>query len=156
MARMMLDCINMDGLVVNASRSAAEAMSNHQQAKRQPTILALSDDPGLVEVLLKTCNRPWKVKVTDDFTSCLQLVPEGDCRVVVVDDQTLAEVDRGWLLNRIQNWIPRAFIIYIASEHGPDVERTARSRGAGYYLSKPLDSERLTHLLSGLQRLYPS
>jgi DNA-binding NtrC family response regulator len=151
---MMLRCINMDGLEVNANRPTAEAMNNNHHVKRQPTILALSDDPGLVELLLKTCNRPWKVKVTDDLTAYLHLVPDGDCRVVVVDDQKLAEVDRGWLLNRIQNWIPQAFIIYIASDHGPEVERTARSRGAGYYLSKPLDSERLTHLLGGLQRLY--
>ncbi len=147
---------HMDRLETNANRPVAEAMNNNQHVKRHPTILALSDDRGLIELLLKTCDRPWKVKVTDDLASCLHLIPDGDCRVVVVDDQNLAEVDRGWLLNRIQNWIPQAFIIYIASEHGPDVERTARSRGAGYYLSKPLDSERLTHLLGGLQRLYPS
>lgn len=146
----------MDGLEINANRPAAEAMNNNQHVTRHPTILALSEDPELVELLLKTCNRPWKVKVTNDLTSYLHLVPDGDCRVVVVDDQKLAEVDRGWLLSRIQTWIPQAFIIYVASEHGPDVERTARSRGAGYYLSKPLDSERLTHLLGGLQRLYVS
>ncbi|MGO9063045.1 MAG: hypothetical protein ACLQU2_37625 [Candidatus Binataceae bacterium] len=128
-------------------------MNINQHAKRSPTILALSDDPDLVELLLKTCSRPWKVKVTGDFTSYLNLVPDGDCKVVVVDDEKLGQGDRGWLLNRIQNWIPRAFIIYIAAEHSADVERVARSRGAGYYLSKPLDSERLTHLLGGLQRL---
>jgi hypothetical protein len=49
--------------------------------------------------------------------------------------------------------MPQAFIVYVASQHSPDVERTARSRGAGYYLSKRLDTERFTHLLGGLQRL---
>jgi DNA-binding NtrC family response regulator len=127
--------------------------TNHNHQKKHPTVLALSEDRSLVELLLKTCNRPWKVKVTDDFTSYLNLVPDGECRVVVVDDEKLVEADRGWLLNRIQNSMPQAFIVYIASHHSPNVERTARSRGAGYYLSKPLDSERLTHLLSGLQRL---
>jgi DNA-binding NtrC family response regulator len=127
--------------------------TNHNNQKRHPAILALSDDRSLIELLLKTCDRPWKVKVTDDFTSYLNLVPDGECRVVVVDDEKLVEADRGWLLNRIQNWIPQAFIVYIAARHSPEVERLARSRGAGYYLSKPLDSERLTHLLSGLQRL---
>ena len=83
-------------------------MNNNQHAKRSPTILALSDDPDLVELLLKTCNRPWKVKVTGDLTSCLHLVPDGDCKVVVVDDEKLGQVDRGWLLNRIQNWIPQS------------------------------------------------
>jgi DNA-binding NtrC family response regulator len=126
--------------------------TNHHQ-KRHPTILALSGDPSLVELLLKTCNRPWKVNVTDDFTSYLNLVPDGECRVVVVDDEKLGESDRGWLLQRIQNWMPQAFIVYVASQHTADVERLARSRGAGYYLSKPLDIERLTHLLGGLQRL---
>jgi DNA-binding NtrC family response regulator len=116
-------------------------------------MLALSDDHELVELLLKTCNRPWKVKVASDFTSYFNLMPNGDCKVVVVDDEKLLEADRGWLLNKIQNWMPQAFIVYIASQHTPEVERTARSRGAGYYLSKPVDTERLAHLLSGLQRL---
>jgi DNA-binding NtrC family response regulator len=128
-------------------------MNTNHNEKRHPTILALSDDSSLVELLLKTCSRPWKVKVTDDFTSYLNLVSDGECRVVVVDDEKLVEADRGWLLNRIQNSMPQAFIVYVASQHSPDVERTARARGAGYYLSKPLDSERLTHLLGGLQRL---
>jgi DNA-binding NtrC family response regulator len=128
-------------------------MNTNNRQKRHPTVLALSDDRGLVELLLKNCSRPWKVKVTDDFTSYLNLIPNGDCRVVVVDDEKVLEADRGWLLNKIQNWIPQAFIVYIASRHTPDVERLARSRGAGYYLSKPVDTERLTHLLSGLQRL---
>jgi len=73
--------------------------------------------------------------------------------VVLVDDEKLLDADRGWLLNKIQNWMPQAFVVYIASKHSGDVERLARSRGAGYYLSKPLDTERLTHLLGGLQRL---
>jgi DNA-binding NtrC family response regulator len=128
-------------------------MNTNHNEKRHPTILALSDDRSLVELLLKTCSRPWKVKVTDDLTSYLNLVPDGECRVVVVDDERLVEADRGWLLNRIQNSMPQAFIVYVASQHSPDVERTARARGAGYYLSKPLDCERLTHLLGGLQRL---
>jgi DNA-binding NtrC family response regulator len=143
----------MDGLEERANRPDASAMNTNHQAKRSPTILALSDDPNLIQLLLKTCNRPWMVKATDDFTSYLNLVPDGDCKVVVVDDEKLGLGDRGWLLNRIQSWIPQAFIIYIAAEHSADVERTARSRGAGYYLSKPLDSERLVHLLGGLQRL---
>jgi DNA-binding NtrC family response regulator len=116
-------------------------------------MLALSDDRELVELLLRTCNRPWKVKVTSDFTSYFNVMPNGDCKVVVVDDEKLLEADRGWLLNKIQNWMPQAFIVYIASQHTPEVERVARSRGAGYYLSKPVDTERLSHLLNGLQRL---
>jgi DNA-binding NtrC family response regulator len=125
--------------------------TNYRQ-KRHPTILALSDDHDLVELLLKNCSRQWKVKVTDDLTSYLKLVPDGECKVVVVDDERLLEADRGWLLNKIQNWLPQAFIVYIASQHNAGVERLARSRGAGYYLSKPVDSDRLTHLLSALQR----
>jgi DNA-binding NtrC family response regulator len=143
----------MDGLELGGRPSHASTMNSNHQPKRHPTILALSDDRSLVELLLKTCSRPWKVKVTDDFNSYLNLVPDGECRVVLVDDEKLLEADRGWLLNKIQNWMPQAFVVYIASKHSPDVERLARSRGAGYYLSKPLDTERLTHLLGGLQRL---
>ncbi len=129
------------------------AMATSHPQKRHPTIVALSDDHDLLELLLRTCARPWKVNVTGDFTSYLNLVPNGECRVVVVDDEKLLEADRGWLLNKLQNRMPQAFIVYIASQHSPEVEKFARSRGAGYYLSKPVDTERLTHLLNALQRL---
>ena len=128
------------------------AMATSGRHKRRPTIVALSDDHDLVELLLRTCVRPWKVTVTGDFTSYLNLVPDGECRVVVLDDEKLPETDRGWLLNKLQNWMPQAFLVYIASRHTPEVEKFARSRGAGYYLSKPIDAERLTHLLTALQR----
>jgi hypothetical protein len=78
-------------------------MNTNHNERSHPTILALSDDRSLVELPLKTCSRPWKVKVTDDFTSYLNSVSDGECRVVVVDDEKLGEADRAWLLNRIQN-----------------------------------------------------
>ncbi len=84
-------------------------MNSNHQPKRHPTILALSDDRNLIELLLKTCTRPWKVKVTDDFNSYL-MVPDGECRVVLVDDEKLLDADRGWLLNKIQKRIPQAFV----------------------------------------------
>jgi DNA-binding NtrC family response regulator len=142
-----------DGLQHNYKVPGVSASNISARQKRHPTILALSEDRELLELLLKTCNRPWKVKVAADFTSYFNLIPNGDCRVVVVDDEKVLDADRGWLLNKIQNWMPQAFIIYVASQHTPEIERVARSRGAGYYLSKPVDTERLTHLLSGLQRL---
>jgi len=143
----------MDGLEFSAKGRREIAMNTKYRPKRHPTILALSDDHDLVELLLKNCGGPWKIKVTADFTSYLNLVPNGDCRVVVIDDEKLLEADRGWLLHKITNWMPQAFIVYVASQHNAEVERLARSRGAGYYLSKPVDKERLAHLLIGLQRL---
>jgi len=128
-------------------------MTPGYRQNKHPTILALSDDRGLVELLLKSCGRPWKLKVSDDFTSYLKLAPDGQCKVVVVDDEKLLAADRGWLLNKLQNWMPQAFIVYIAAQHSAEVEKIARSRGAGYYLSKPVDTERLIHLLDGLQRM---
>jgi DNA-binding NtrC family response regulator len=142
-----------DRLEFNSKVPGVSATNTSHRQKRHPSILALSADRELVELLLKTCNGPWKVKVTGDFTSYFSLIPNGDCKVVVVDDEKVLETDRGWLLNKIQNWMPQAFIVYIASHHTPEVERVARSRGAGYYLSKPVDTARLEHLLSGLQRL---
>jgi hypothetical protein len=71
------------------------AMNGSYRQKKHPTILALSDDHDLIEVLLKNCSRPWKLKVSVDMTSYRNLTPNGDCRVVVVDDEKLQEADRG-------------------------------------------------------------
>jgi DNA-binding NtrC family response regulator len=128
--------------------------ASHRHSKH-PTILALSEDHDLIELLLKNCGPPWKVTVSAGF-SCLYLRFNGDCRVVVMDDEKLLEADRGWLLNKIQNRMPQAFVIYIASQHTTEVERLARTHGAGYYLSKPIDTERLTHVITALQRHDPA
>lgn len=142
-----------DDLGDNISGSGVSAMVSSNHPKRHPTIVALTDDHDLVELLLKTCMRPWKVTVAGDFPTYLNIASNGECKVVVVDDEKLVEADRGWLLNKLQNWMPQAFIVYVASHHSPDVEKLARSRGAGYYLSKPVDNDRLINLLSALQRM---
>ena len=130
------------------------------------TILAFSEDRGLLDLLLTYRSENWTIEVmpeiigldldsaksSDDLTAYLNLIADSDCRAVVIDDGRLPESVRGWLVNRIHNWMPQAFIIYVASHHRPEVEVLARSRGASYYISKPVDGERLLHLIAGLKR----
>ncbi len=149
----MLRCLCVEQPGTGTRGSGHSTIDVSYRPKKNSTILALSEDRDLVELLVRNCVRPWKVKAVGDFVSHLDLIPNSECKVVVVEDEKLLQADRGWLLNKIQNRIPQAFIVYIASQHSPEVERMARTRGAGYYLSKPVDSERLTHLLLGLQRM---
>jgi len=67
--------------------------------------------------------------------------------MVVIDDEVVSAPERGWLCNQVNKLAPEAAMIYIASQHSAEVEKTARAHGALYYTSKPLDSGRLSKLL---------
>lgn len=121
--------------------------------KLSPTILAFTYDQQVLD-LLRDCGTIWRVEARNNFVSCLSRVENKKSGVVVLDDDKILKPDLGWLLNKIQQLMPWAFIIYIASQHSPEIEKTARARGAGFYLSKPVDGLRLKLLLDHLAQLY--
>ncbi len=121
---------------------------NHN--KPSPTILAFTNDQQVLDLLLRNCGTIWQVDTRHDFVPYFKRVESKKCGVVVLDDERILKQDRGWSLNKIQQLMPEAFIIYIASQHSPEIEKTARARGAGLYLSKPVDGVRLKQMLDHL------
>jgi len=117
-----------------------------------PTVLALTDDDALIDLLMRLGDPHSRVEAIPDCGLYSDLRPMRGCKMVVLDDATIKLTERRWLLGRIREDIPRALLVYVASHHDADTERTARAAGAGYYLSKPVDQRRLSLLLSATSR----
>jgi DNA-binding response OmpR family regulator len=105
---------------------------------RPPKLLLLSADPSLAELVSKVVSTPWKVIQQRDACASREQLAGPDVRLIVLDDEGVKESDRGWLLAQIRRYLPHAPLLYIATWHDDGIERCARSRGAHYYVSKPV------------------
>lgn len=114
---------------------------------KRPTILVLTRDASLRQLISDVCPSPWAVESQSEPGPSRDLTLERNVRMVVIDDEVVSAPERGWLCNQINKLAPEAAMIYIASQHSAEVEKTARAHGALYYTSKPLDSGRLSKLL---------
>lgn len=135
------------------SREALFAM----QTAAEPAVLTVTQDDSLIELVTKASGlRKINIEVRFDAPSAREFLFERNVRLVIVDDGAVAEGERGWLLDQIRRRLPDAFIIYLASQHGPDVEKRARTHGVLYYTAKPVDTGRLTQVLRRLAKSLPS
>jgi DNA-binding NtrC family response regulator len=121
---------------------------------QNPPVLVLTHDGALVELLTAAFGRN-RIEARFDARSAREALAASNVRLVVVDDGALVESERGWFLDQARRRAPNAFVIYVASNHAPEVERRARTHGVLYYTSRPLETERLGRLLTGLSRSLP-
>ena len=68
-------------------------------------------------------------------------------RLVILDDQTVEENDRGWLLAQIRKHFSSGSLLYVAGSQSDGNEKRARINGAQYYVAKPLSLERFGYVL---------
>ena len=115
---------------------------------RSPTLLLLSDDEALAEVVRGITKPPWKLvwQAVDGHMS-RQVFAQPDVRLVVLDDQKVDESDRGWMLAQIRKHFSGNPMLYVAGSQSDANEKRARANGAHYYISKPLSLERFRDVL---------
>jgi DNA-binding response OmpR family regulator len=118
-----------------------------KEASRSLTLLLLSDDAVLANLVLGVIERPWKLvrHGADGFMTHMFAQP--NVRLVILDDQALGEKDIGWLLAQIRKHFSGISLLYIAGSHSDGNEKRARTNGAHYYVSKPLAHEPFVHVL---------
>lgn len=111
-------------------------------------MLLLTSDERLRNIVNAACQAPWVVKncVVEQPSRYAGLL-EPSVKLALIDDESLPESERGWLLNQIHRREPNALVIYVAVHHSPEVEKLARAAGVLYYTSKPVDAARFTEVL---------
>ena len=114
---------------------------------KRPTIVVLTRDGSLQRLVSGICGSPWAVESSSDPSPGRNLVLDHNVRMVVIDDEVVPAPERGWLCTQINKLAPDAALIYVASQHSAEVEKTARAHGAIYYTAKPLDAARLSTML---------
>lgn len=116
----------------------------------EPAALVLSRDGSLLELVLQACGPPWVVEPCLGCRAASQFLSERTIRLVVVDDEALAESERGWFIDHIHRRSPDALVVYLASRHSPELERAIRAHGVLHYTAKPVETDRLTQVLRGI------
>jgi response regulator of citrate/malate metabolism len=112
------------------------------------TLLLLSSDEALTEVVRRIVVRPWKlVRYGANRYASNKVFNQANVRLVVLDDQVVEENDRSWLLTQIRKHFSGTSLLYVAASQSDGNEKRARTNGAHYYASKPLSLERFGYVL---------
>jgi response regulator of citrate/malate metabolism len=119
-----------------------------EEMRLSPTLLLLSDDEALADLVSGIVKQPWKlVRQTTDRDMSRKMFTQPDVRLVIFDDQVVEENDRNWLLAKIRKYFFGTALLYVAGSQSERNEKRARANGAQYYVSKPLSLERFGYVL---------
>lgn len=131
-----------------SQNSALNVKTDSKAIRFAPTVLLLSDDQALANLVRGVVKQPWQLvrHGTDKFLS-REVSAQPNVRLVIFDDQAVGENDRGWMLAQIRKHFSGTSLLYIADAQSNGNEKRARTNGAHYYVSKPLSSERFGYVL---------
>ncbi len=131
----------------------ASVVRSAPASQAPPTAIVFTADDGLTTLAQQAVPSAWKIELCHDAGIGREVLSHPNVRLVIVDDESVQEEARGWLLDRIRRFVPRALLIYIAGSHSPDDEKRARGYAAQYYTAKPLDTERTLRVLQSFVRV---
>jgi len=130
----------------NSARLKANHDLNANRLRR--TVLLLSDDQVLTDFISRTVSPPWKlIRYGADNYGSREVFVQSNVRLVILDDQTIEENERGWILAQIRKHFSGTSLLYVAASQSDGNEKRARINGAHYYASKPLSLERFGYVL---------
>jgi DNA-binding response OmpR family regulator len=113
-----------------------------------PTLLLLSEDEALTDLVSGIVKQPWKlVRQGAARDMNRKVFTQPHVRLVIFDDQVVEEDDRNWLLAEIRKYFSGASLLYVAGSQSDRNEKRARTNGAQYYVSRPIPLERFGHVL---------
>jgi CheY-like chemotaxis protein len=120
----------------------------HSNGRLAATVLLLSDDEALTDVVRRTVGQPWKLvqQGADRYVSH-RVFTQPNVRLVILDDHAVEENERSWLLAQIRKHFAGASVLYVAGDQSDANEKRARTNGAHYYASKPLSLDRFVYVL---------
>jgi DNA-binding NtrC family response regulator len=110
-------------------------------------MVVFSSDRDILELAEKALPASWHLERVQKTAAGREILSRPNIQLVIVDDESVPEDSKGWLLDHIRRFAPRALLIYVAASHSPDEEKRARAYAAQYYTAKPLDPDRTLRVL---------
>jgi|SRR5271163_53372 len=111
---------------------------------RKPEVLVITNgDESLCSLAEQAGASAWSIESCRDAVNARERLSEATPQLILIDDEAVRADDRGWLLERICRQAPRTFVIYVATHHDAETEKRARAHGVHYYMSKPVDPNRV-------------
>jgi DNA-binding response OmpR family regulator len=116
--------------------------------------LLLSADEALAELVAASVQPPWALAHQQSSARNHEAFTQPNVRLVLLDDETVDDNDRGMLLRHLRRYFPSIPLLYVAGDHDDENERRARTNGAHYYAAKPLALDRFSHVLQSFLRAH--
>jgi DNA-binding NtrC family response regulator len=110
-------------------------------------VALFSADDALSKVVQSAIEAPWRLERCIYGDGLIAFLRLSDVRLAIIDDQSVAERERGWLLAQVRKHLPKATLLYIAAAYTAENERRARGNGACYYTAKPIHHDHLANVL---------
>jgi DNA-binding NtrC family response regulator len=117
-----------------------------------PVLALVSNDDKVAETIRSAAGSKWSV-INPAMAQIPALAREPNVKLVIFDDQSVDDSDRGWALTEIKRCASKAPIIYVAGDHDHESEKQARSRGVLFYTGKPLIASHVDLLLQRLLQM---
>lgn len=119
-----------------------------RRTRRIPAVLVIaSGDRSLPGLVAEAAQGRWRVESCSDLSACRERLSQPNLRLVSIDDAAVPSNQRGWLVEQIRTFAPRAYVVYVAQDHSEETEKRARSFGVSHYTSKPVEAGRFIRLL---------
>jgi DNA-binding response OmpR family regulator len=135
------------------TRQSIEVNTDLEEPRLMPTLLLLSDDEALGDLVREIVKQPWKlVRQGADGYASREFFAQSNVRLAILDDQAVEENERGWMLTQIRKHFSGVPLLYVAGRQSDANEKRARTNGAHYYVSKPLSVERFGQVLRSFLR----
>ena len=115
-------------------------------------LVIASENDGLATLVTEAGNQRWRVEACPDARSGREALSRLNLKLILINDEVVSKDERGWFLEQVRSRTGDAPVVYVASEHSVETERLARGHGVLYYTSKPVERERLAHVLRAIMR----
>ena len=119
-----------------------------------PELLLVSIDDSFARLVNNLAFPKWLVERHNNPSDAARALSRSGVRLVVFDDQAVAESERGWLLAQVRKQKPGVPLLYVANDHNHETEILARRGGASYYTSKPIHDQQWSYVLRSFMRLH--
>lgn len=119
-----------------------------------PELLLVSIDDSFARLVNTVAFPKWLVERRNNTSDGARALARRHVRLVVFDDQAVADSERGWLLAQVRRQKPGVPLLYVASDHNHETEILARRGGASYYTSKPIHDQQWSYVLRSFMQLH--
>lgn len=115
-------------------------------------MVVFSTDKNVLDLAEKALPSSWKLERVENLGFGREILSRPKVALIILDDESVTEESRGWLLDHIRRFAPSALLVYVAARHSPEDEKRARAYAAQYYTAKPLDPDRTLRVLQSFLR----
>ena len=116
---------------------------------RNPAIILVEDEPDILIILhriMRDLTGGFDIVTVNSAQDALDIIAERECPLLITD-HNMPGMTGTELTQKVKTDYTATKVIIITAYATPEVERTARSAGVDYFLTKPFSLDRLEQII---------